>query len=174
MDANGDINPATAAQLLGVNSHTVRRWCKDHAPYLSAGANPLPGMARALTGRDMEVLRTVQTLRNQGLLTPAINDRLASLTFAEAVKDDANPVTDQQDAVIGHPDAQERLQQAPGAVVALDAMNALQARLATLEGLETRIREDRRNALYYVGIGIVIGLLLALMFFAGGAWMLGK
>lgn len=81
----GDLSftPLAAAQVLGVNSHTVRRWCADHAQYLSPGASPAKGTARRLTPGDIEVLREVQRLRGEGLQTLAINERLAGLVFGD-------------------------------------------------------------------------------------------
>jgi DNA-binding transcriptional MerR regulator len=81
--APATVTPTAAARLLGVNPHTVRRWCAAHADHLSAGANPPANATRRLTGRDVEVLRAVAALRDQGLQESQVNARLADLTIAE-------------------------------------------------------------------------------------------
>ena len=83
------LQPYQVAELLGVDVGTVRRWCGWHSSLLSESANPLPGGRRRLTAQDVEVLRAVKSLRDQGLQTPAINASLAGKVFAVADDTDA-------------------------------------------------------------------------------------
>lgn len=74
--------PAQVAALLGVNVGTIRRWTTAHAAHLSPSAAPVAGGRRKLTPRDLEVLRAVAAMRDEGLTTAAINARLGGLTIA--------------------------------------------------------------------------------------------
>lgn len=87
--------PAQVAALLGVNVGTIRRWTSAHAAHLSDNATPVAGGRRKLSARDVEVLRAVKDLRDQGLTTRAINERLGAMTFATAIQP-AQPVEAQE------------------------------------------------------------------------------
>ena len=83
------ITPGKLIEQLGITPITLRRWCAYHRVYLSPGANPGEGVTRRFTGRDLEVLRHVRSLRDQGLTTEQINEQLAGLTFPEIEEPDA-------------------------------------------------------------------------------------
>lgn len=74
--------PNEVAELTGIAAHNVRRWSEYHTAHLSASANPATGMARRFTGRDIEVLRHIDSLCKQGLTVSVINEQLKMLTFA--------------------------------------------------------------------------------------------
>lgn len=148
--------PNEAAQLIGVSVHSIRRWCNDHSAALSDSASPQPGAPRQLDARDIEVLRTVRDLRAQGMTTPAINERLATMTFATA---DSTEL-----ATAAHT--------APGGeimpTVVLDALASLTAPfVARLEAIERRQaagEEARRHWLVAFALGaICMGLLIVLI-----------
>jgi DNA-binding transcriptional MerR regulator len=84
-----------AAQAVGVEPHTLRRWCGYHAAHLSEGANPAGnGVARRLTWRDVEILRSVRTLRAQGLTVEQVNERLPDVVVGEVVSaQESQPLT---------------------------------------------------------------------------------
>lgn len=134
------LTPAAAAQIIGVNSHTIRRWCADHAAYLSLSANPEKGLSRTLSGRDIEVLRTIAQLRTSGMLTPAINVRLDGLTFAEI---DTEVSTDEH--TLAPPAPQEAQGHAPALIVVVDDHETRLARLeASSKATEQARSEDKR------------------------------
>lgn len=83
MTQPASLQPSEVAALLGVDAATVRRWAAWHKEHLSTGAAPAAGGRRAFTSHDVAVLQQVQALRIAGLTTPAINERLYSLTIAE-------------------------------------------------------------------------------------------
>lgn len=104
-------SPHETALLVGVAVHNIRRWGEYHAAYLSAGATPPAGQLKRYTGRDVEVLKHVKALRDQGLPVPVINEQLKGLTFAEVDSkiDSAvsvNEFTEQQNAQEGQGAAQ--------------------------------------------------------------------
>lgn len=121
--------PTITAETLGITPVTLRRWCDYHSAHLSQGANPLAGQARRFSGRDLEVLKTVKQLRDQGFTVANINDQLGKLTFAEI------DTTAQQDetAIEAHPAVPEGLQQAPAPIVAQDYILSIEHRLERLE-----------------------------------------
>jgi len=97
-------SPHETALLVGVAVHNIRRWGEYHAAYLSASANPPSGQLKRFTGRDVEVLKHVKALRDQGLTVPVINEQLKGLTFAEVDSNIDSAVT--VDEIIDHPAAQ--------------------------------------------------------------------
>ena len=80
-------NPGRAAKQVNIPISTLRLWCKTYGEFLSAGANPPPGEERRFTVADVEVLKAVAQLRNNGMLPPDIAQRLRN-----------NAATGQQDA----------------------------------------------------------------------------
>lgn len=147
--------PAHVSQQLGVSAFTVRRWCEWHSDHLSPGANPSPGRPRKLDDRDLEVLRHVAQLRNQGLQTTEINTQLASMVFAVPVAQDAPP---------GLPEAHSTAHStalAPN--VAIDATTALQAITGRLDAIERTQRDRFTWFLYgFLACGVIFGLMLLL------------
>jgi len=146
------LTPAAAAQRLGIEVYTVRRWCDWHAAYLSPGASPGPGALRRLTQRDVEVLSQVRELRAQGLHTETINEQLAGLTFA--VVD-----TDEQSAADSEAIITTTAQEAPQAIVV--ALQAMQRQIDALQQANQPANSRRFDTITVLGIGICIGLLFA-------------
>lgn len=149
--------PHATAALLDITPVTLRRWCDYHAAHLSTVANPLSGKARRFTGRDVEVLKHVRSLRTQGLTTADINEQLAGLTFAVIDTDehraDSGEIVPQT--------APEGLQQAPAPIVTVDTIIAIQRQIEALQQARQEDVRSRRDAIYLIAIGIVIGLLFA-------------
>ena len=145
--------PHNTADTLGITPFTLRRWCDYHAAYLSSSANPPAGQARRFTGRDLEVLKHVKSLRAQGLTVARINEQLAPLTFAEidTNEQDTKVVEAPQDAQ----NAQERTGTHQLMRVALDDLRTeFDAKLAVLQ--------RRREPSCFVGLGL--GFIAALLF----------
>lgn len=69
-------NPGRAAKQIGIPNSTLRLWCKTYGEFLSEGANPPAGEERRFTVADVEVLKAVAQLRNNGMLPPDIAQRL--------------------------------------------------------------------------------------------------
>lgn len=145
--------PHNTADTLGITPFTLRRWCDYHAAYLSPSANPPAGQARRFTGRDLEVLKHVKSLRAQGLTVARINEQLAPLTFAEI--DNSEQDTDIVEAPQDAQNAQDRTDSALAVRVALDDLEKrFDAKLAVLQ----RSREPS----FFVGFGA--GFIAALLF----------
>ena len=153
-DRQTTITPSAAAQRLGVEVYTVRRWCDWHAAHLSASASPGAGALRRLTQSDIEVLSMVRDLRAQGLHTETINEQLEGVTFA---------IVDNDEQSAG--DSEEL---AP--LASQEAPQSTQAIIMVVESLRSEVKaiqEARRfDAVGLVGLGIVIGLVFATMFIA--------
>lgn len=150
-DRQTTITPSAAAQRLGVEVYTVRRWCDWHAAHLSASASPGAGALRRLTQSDIEVLSMVRDLRAQGLHTETINEQLEGVTFAVVDTDEQPSADSEQLAPLA---SQEGLQQASAVVVALEAMQR------QIDGIQQANR-SRLDTITSIGIGICIGLLFA-------------
>jgi len=150
--------PHNTANTLGITPFTLRRWCDYHAAYLSPLANPPAGQARRFTGRDLEVLKHVKSLRAQGSTVARINEQLAPLTFAEidTNEQDTKVVEAPQDAQ----DAQDARLATPAPIVALDDLKTL---IGALES--SRIKEDKitRHSLTMFGAGFIAALLFVLV-----------
>jgi DNA-binding transcriptional MerR regulator len=140
--------PNEVAQLTGIAAHNVRRWSEYHSNHLSPLANPPTGQARHYTGRDIEVLKHIDSLRKLGLTVPVINEQLVGLTFAVI---DTDAIAATSTALPTAPDAPDR---ASASLVALDAINTLQRRVESLE----RSKEPS----FTVGLGV--GFIAALVF----------
>jgi hypothetical protein len=123
------VTPHEAAQLVGTTVHSIRRWCAWHNAHLSPSAHPGTNAPRRLTPRDVEVLKAVRDLRLQGLATPAINDRLASMAFPD-------------EAITESPqDLQESLGASHTALAVVDALQSVVAPLlAAQQAQDTRLQ----------------------------------
>jgi DNA-binding transcriptional MerR regulator len=124
--------PAEVASLVGVPVHSIRRWCEYHKEHLSPYATPEPGQARRLTRRDVEVLRTVKTLRAENLTGSVINERLRDFIFGE-IDNSSNIPPSTALTLEGSYAVQESPQQAPGAIVAVEALQSVVAPLVALQ-----------------------------------------
>jgi DNA-binding transcriptional MerR regulator len=155
-DKQTTITPAIAAQRLGVEVYTVRRWCDWHAAHLSASASPGAGALRRLTQSDIEVLSMVRDLRAQGLHTETINEQLEGVTFAVVDTDEQSAADSEELAPMA---SQEGLQQAPPVLVALQAMQT------QIDAIQQARQEDRRprfDIVTAIGLGFVGGLIFML------------
>ena len=155
---------AITADQIGIKAVTLRRWCEYHASYLSPGANPPTGQARRFNSRDIEVLKTVKDLREEGFSSARINEKLSGLTFAEIDISEIAPA-DSEDTAIAPTTAQESPQQAQAfMVVAQD----LQRQIDAIQKANRR----RLDSVTLLGLGICIGLLFAAILI-GLAWLYG-
>lgn len=156
--------PHNTADTLGITPFTLRRWCDYHAAYLSPSANPPAGQARRFTGRDLEVLKHVKSLRAQGLTVARINEQLAPLTFAEI--DNSEQATDLVEAPQDAQTAQDRTDSALAVRVALvDLERLIDAKLEAIQ----QAKEPSFTMgllLGVVGMGIIflVGLGLAVLY----------
>jgi DNA-binding transcriptional MerR regulator len=155
---------ATTAEMIGIKAGTLRRWCAYHSDHLSTTANPPTGQPRRFTNRDVEILRYVQDLRSQGLTVDSINSQLGLLTFPDVDEsEEQSPVIDStQLTSMG---SLEGLQQAPGVIVALEAM---QRQIDAIQ----QANRGRFDTVTVLGIGICIGLLFAVCMIVL-AWLYG-
>jgi hypothetical protein len=153
------VTPGKAADLVGVEVYTIRRWCDWHKEHLSAGASPGPSALRRLTMRDVEVLKTVRDLRGQGQITIAINEQLAGLSFPEI--DSKTTPDDQPDTMLeSSVTTVTSSQQAPAPLVVVEASQAIEAIQVQIQA----IQQAQRAGWWWLVAGIVIGLGLAVVF----------
>jgi len=146
--------PHSTANMLEITPVTLRRWCAAHAVYLSPLANPPErGEARRFTGRDIEVLKHIKSLRAHGLTEKKINEQLRTLTFAEI--ETATDVAPESNLAV-----QESLSHAPAPLVMVEATQAMQALQAQIQA----IQQAQRAGWWWLVAGIVIGLGLAVVF----------
>lgn len=150
-----------AAQALGVGVHSIRRWCEYHSDHLSAGARPPTGQARRLTGRDIEVLRTVRDLRAQGMTTQAINERLVNMAFADV---DTTAIT---------PASQEGPETGLQVLQHLDSvLRPIAARLDAQDKAIEEMKSRQRSVFTAFGAGVLVAsvffLLIVLLIRLGG------
>jgi len=165
IDRQTTLTPAVAAQRLGVEVYTVRRWCDWHAAHLSPGASPGPGALRRLTQRDVEVLRYVRLLRAQGLTTTTINEQLHGLSFAEIDTDDHNADSSE----LAPPSAPDGLQQSAGMITALES---LQRQITAIREASEQSKPARFDFVQGVAFGfIAAGLFFLIIVFM--AWLYG-
>jgi len=157
--------PHATAAMLEITPVTLRRWCEYHAEHLSTGTNPPTGKARRFTGRDLEILKHVRSLRALGLTVADINEELQSLTFAVVDNDEQSAAS----VAIAPTTVQEGLQQAPGVIVALEAM---QRRIDAIQQASQHANRQRFDTITVLGVGICIGLLFAAILI-GLAWLYG-
>ena len=70
------ITPKQASETLTIPPSTLRRWCKEFEAHLSPHE---PGKHRAFTTGDLDVLRKIRDLLNQGLNYEDIHKRLNAI-----------------------------------------------------------------------------------------------
>ena len=152
------ITPGKLIEQLGITPITLRRWCAYHKAHLSPGANPGEGVTRRFTGRDLEVLRHVRSLRDQGLNTEQINEQLAGLTFPEIEPGDQ--ADNEQTALEASPASQE----GPGAgQLPAVVQNDLVLRLDRLERSLVEVQGAARPNWWWFAVGLGAGLGLAVV-----------
>lgn len=160
MDDNQTLSLSEAAAIVGVKPVTFRRWADLHGAYLSAGAHPPVGQSRRFDSRDLEVLRTVKSLRDQGISTAIINDRLQGLTFASVITNDIS------DDVTGPGADSTEL----ASVASQEGPHQTQAIVVALSTLQTQMdaiqRAQRQGHITSIGVGFCIGLLFMLCLIA--------
>ncbi len=169
-DRQTTITPAIAAQRLGVEVYTVRRWCDWHATHLSASASPGAGALRRLTQSDIEVLSMVRDLRAQGLHTETINEQLEGVTFAVVDTDEQSAADSTELASVGSQEGQQATQ----AIVIV--VESLQKRFDALEAAHHQIRQEDRQSRDDMVKGFAIGFLVAGFLFLGMvllSWLYG-
>lgn len=153
---DGTYQPAQVAALLGVNVGTIRRWTTAHSAHLSHSAAPVPGGRRKLTPRDLEVLRVVRDLRDEGLSTLQVNDKLDGLTIAE-------PINTEPPQIAPAPHSEE----ITPIVAPIDLASLTAPFVARLEAIERRQAADsaeRRHWLTAFALGMIcMGLLIVLI-----------
>lgn len=150
MTSEQTLTVSEAAQRIGTEVYTLRRWCAWHSGHLSASANPGGSKPRRLTLRDVEVLRHVRTLRERGLQTGEINQQLGTTTFA---------VVDTSEQT-GPTVAQNGPQSTFGAV---DVVTAIQASTAPLEQRLARLEQRRFDVVSFAAGVLVCGIFFALL-----------
>ena len=149
MNEQTTLTPAKAAELVGVEVYTIRRWCDWHAAHLSPGASPGAGALRRLTMRDIEVLKTVRDLRAQGLTTATINEQLAGVTFPEIEPGDQ--ADNEQTALDAPPASQEGL---GAAQLPAPVQNDLVLRLDRLERSLVEVQGEARPRWWWFAVGL--------------------
>jgi DNA-binding transcriptional MerR regulator len=149
--------PAEVAALVGAPVHSIRRWCEYHKEHLSELASPEPGQARRLTSRDIEVLRAVKALRDQGMTVPVINERLQELSFGEINSD---PDSIPNSAVVPLA-VQDNPDQVETSFVVLEktltaVVGPLAARVEALERSSAEEAKQRRDVWLAFGAGVLL------------------
>ena len=149
-----ELRPADIAKECGVSVGTVRNWCADYAEFLSPRANPNDGN-RLLNERDLEICRYIAGLRKEGMSKPQIILRLRETSFGhvdteQPIANPIEPLQSQQESL------QEGLQQAPGVIVALEAM---QRQIDAIQQAAQQADRRRFDPVTSIGLGFVGGLL---------------
>jgi hypothetical protein len=105
------------------------------------------------------VLRHVKALRDEGLQTIAINDKLSGLTFAE-IDTPANANI----AIVDAPDKPDR---APGTIVGQDYMMSIERRFEALQASVNEVRQapvtSQRDGVLMFGVGFIAALLFVVV-----------
>lgn len=149
------LTPAEAAKELTVGAQTIRRWCEWHAAYLSKGANPPAGAPRYLLWQDIEVFKTVKTMREEGLPTHTINERLESMVFP--IID--TPLPTQEHALTTQPQADAPADNQ----MAITVMSTLSTVLQRMDAMEQRYQDSdkqKRDARIIFFFGLLAGIFL--------------
>jgi len=146
--------PHDAAVRVGITPASIRRWCEYHAAHLSDSARPLSGVQRRLTGKDIEVLRHVKSLRDQGLTVPIINEQLQGLSFAEI-----DNQVDSDVYTVSPTDAPASPQQVQAMLAVLETVNAVQRRLEAVEAVG---KANRRDSVQWFAFGFIVAAFMFL------------
>ncbi len=166
------LKPAEIAAQCNVTSNSIRNWSKEFREYLSEGAN---ATERYYTARDATVLRYISTLKQEGMKTPEIAERLAEMKFGEAETLESPTVqaltVEPGKALIAQPALQETPSNDFATIVAL---NDLQTQIKVLERVQEEIKRGRQRDFLLVMMGVVIGVLLVVGLLAVAALLMGR
>lgn len=159
--------PAAAANAVDITPTSIRRWSEYHRLYLSAGANPPAGENRRYTWQDVETLRKIKEMRDNGLGTEAIN-----LALAEVIRNVDTEVSTEVStelAVEAHQTAPDSQGLAPNAIVALSAM---QTQIEALQRSSDEAKRIQQHSIliFVVGVGVGVLLVVGLLAMAALWW----
>jgi DNA-binding transcriptional MerR regulator len=150
--------PAEAAHEVGVGSQTIRRWCEWHAEHLSPGANPPAGAPRRLNWRDIEVFKSVRVMRDEGLPTSTINERLESMAF---------PTIDTESPAEGEaltiPPSEDLQDTSKASIVVMETLTTVLRELETVRSEQKEMRRYQRDYVLVFGAGVIVAALFFLV-----------
>lgn len=150
--------PHSTANMLEITPVTLRRWCAAHAEFLSSGANPPErGEARRFTGKDIEVLKHIKSLRAQGKTEAKINEQLRTLTFAE-IETEANS----EALTLEYPT--ETTDDPETTILAIQVLDAINTQNRKIEALEKLAETNKQSQRDYIQ-GLAVGFIGAAVFF---------
>lgn len=137
-----------AAAQLGVSGSSVRRIYDD---YVATADSPRAGSSRRLSAQDIEVIREVIKLKAEGLSPEKIREQLESLVFSA-------PIVESPQA------AQDRAGAHEGAIVVVEALRSVEARLQALEARVQPLEHQRLrvDVIFLVVTGFIAGLVVGL------------
>ncbi len=139
--------PQAVAKQIDVSVQSVRRWADTYKEFLSESANPAAGKTRLYTWADVQTLRRIKDLRDSGLTPEAITISLSEST--KSLPEDTNAIVP--------PIAPDARHATPAPLVGQEYIMSIERRFEALE-------RSQRHAVYYMALGIGIGLFLAVVF----------
>ena len=164
------LKPAEIAAQCNVTSNSIRNWSKEFREYLSEGAN---ATERYYTERDATVLRYISTLKQEGMKTPEIAERLAEMKFGEAETLESPTSQDltvePSKALVAQPAVQETPSRDLATIVAL---NDLQTQIKVLERVQEEVKRSRQRDTLFFALGLTAGIVLAVGLLAVAALMM--
>lgn len=170
------LKPVEIAAQCNVTSNSIRNWSREFREYLSEGAN---APERYYTERDATVLRYISTLKQEGMKTPEIVERLAEMTFGEVETIESplaqTPPANSNKALAAQPALQESSSNDFAAIVALnDLRNEFTAKLATLEAAAKIPAQRWPDRVLGFCIGVAFTLVLIVILIAMGYFAFGR
>ena len=143
---------------------TIRNWTRQYAKYLSADANPTPGVERRYDAKDIAVLRRIHELRSDRLTAP---DIMAVLDESPPVAVEVMPTIEPSAAQ----DANLATVDTPGTAITLaPVLNDLASRLARLEERTAAQPDAQRRQWVLVAViagalvvGVILGAVIVVM-----------
>lgn len=168
------LKPAEIAAQCNVTSNSIRNWSKEFREYLSEGAN---ATERYYTERDATVLRYISTLKQEGMKTPEIAERLAEMKFGEAETLESPKIqpliVEPGKAIIAPPALQESPSADFAALMALnDLRSEITAKFAALEQAKEETKRSRQRDTLFFALGLTAGIVLAVGLLAVAALMM--
>lgn len=155
------------ASTFGVDSNTVRNWCKRYADYLSPAARPAGGGVRLFSSRDFAVLSYIHSALNGGMIHDEIAVKMAEMSFNDGEVDIIVGLAD-----VLPPEATPTSQEGQGEALAVQvALSTMQSQIEAVRSNQERLLN--RELRYGMMMGSIVTLAAA-AFLLWVLWLTGS
>lgn len=163
-----------AQPIVGLSLSSLRNYCEQFAPLLSADANPGLGIARRLTAQDVAILQRCKELRRMGQTVEQVIALIQAEDTTELAPYIDAAATQAPTTALEAPQTTDVALHT--AMLVNTALAAFGERMSKIEAMQEAQKIEHANRIWWILVGVVIGVLLtiaAILSLQSGAWFGG-